>query len=119
MENSQSLVIATEKWGEWEILSLTGHFVVKSFALLREHFNRIESGPTPKVAIDLTQTVQLDSSALTVLLNFQRRLHDKNGRIAIIGPNAEIKETLLLVGFNLAVPIFSTREMFEKSVAAG
>jgi anti-anti-sigma factor len=118
METSDNLVIKREKWGEWEILVLNGNFVVKSFSLLRVHFAEIEAAPSPKVAMDLSHVVQIDSSALTVLLNFQKRLREKNGRIVIIGPSAEIKETLFLVGFNLAVPIYDTRELFEQGVVA-
>jgi anti-anti-sigma factor len=118
MEPSDSLVIAREKWGDWEIIILNGQFVVKSFSILREHFIQIEALQNPKVAVDLTEVIQLDSSALTVLLNFQRRLKEKNGRIVVIGPNSEIKETLFLVGFNMAVPIFATRALFEKGISA-
>jgi anti-anti-sigma factor len=118
MEASDNLIIKREKWGEWEILILNGNFVVKSFSLMREHFAEIEAAPGPKVAIDLSQVGQIDSSALTVLLNFQKRLREKNGQIVIIGPSAEIRETLFLVGFNLAVPVYDTREHFEKSAVA-
>ena len=118
METSDNLVVSREKWGEWEIIILNGQFVVKSFSLLRKHFSEIEAVPNPKVAMDLSQVIQLDSSALTVLLNFQKRLQEKNGRIVIIGPNEEIKETLFLVGFNMAVPIYGTRDVFEKSMTA-
>jgi anti-anti-sigma factor len=119
MEHSDNLGIAREKWGEWEIIILNGQFVVKSFSLVRVYFAEVEAFDNPRVAVDMTQVVQIDSSALTVLLNFQKRLREKNGRIVIICPNPEIKETLFLVGFNIAVPIYATRELFEQNAVAG
>jgi anti-anti-sigma factor len=56
----------------------------------------------------------IDSSALTTILNLQKRLNKKGGQVAIIGPNAEITETFSIVGFSLAVPVYSTRQVFEK-----
>ena len=114
-EAVRELSISTEKWRDWNIVHLDGKFVVQSFALVRNTFDAMERGNAPKVAIDMTGIAQIDSSALTIILNFQKRLQEKDGRLAIFGPNAIIKDTLLLVGFNKVVPIHGTRAMFEQS----
>jgi anti-anti-sigma factor len=115
---SQELSIKNEVWCDWHIIILSGKFVVKFFATVRNLFAGIEAEQRPKVALDLTHVTQIDSSALTTILNLQKRLQEKKGRIVLIGPNSAIKETFYIVGFNLAVPIFSTRSAFEQSVAA-
>ena len=114
----QELTITTEKWLDWQIILLSGKFVVQSFSLVRKKFDTMETGHSPKVAIDMTGISQIDSSALTIILNFQKRLREKGGTLAIFGPNAIIKDTLLIVGFDMAVPIYNTRAMFEQSVGA-
>jgi anti-anti-sigma factor len=112
------LAIAVEKQQEWYIVAMTGKFVVKTLALVRKTFNSIQSRKNLSIALDLTRVTQIDSSALTVILNLQKRLQQKNGRAALIGPNEVIKETLFMVGFNLAVPIYHTRADFEQSVCS-
>jgi anti-anti-sigma factor len=114
----RELSISTEKWRDWNIVHLDGKFVVQSFALVRSTFDAIETGTAPNAAIDMGGIAQIDSSALTIILNFQKRLEGKHGKLAIFGPNAIIKDTLMLVGFNKVVPVFSTRAMFEQSAGS-
>ena len=117
METSHDLSIAVEEWRQWRILALKGKFVVKSLAPVRKRFDEIESGKCYHVAVDLSGVSHIDSSALTIVLNFQKRFKQNNGEVVVIGPSKEINETLCLVGFNLAVPIYGSRALFEKSVA--
>jgi anti-anti-sigma factor len=112
------LTMTTDKWNDWHIIALNGKFVVQWFSIVRNNFDAMETGHSPNVAIDMTGITQIDSSALTIVLNFQKRLQEKGGRLVIFGPNAIIKDTLLIVGFNMAVPIYNTRAMFEQSVVS-
>lgn len=117
VQTFQELAIATDTWHDWQIITLSGKFVVQSFSLVRNKLETMETGPARNVALDMSSVSQIDSSALTIILNFQKRLLDKGGRLVIFGPNAIIKDTLLIVGFNMAVPIYNTRAMFEQSVS--
>jgi anti-anti-sigma factor len=114
MESASDLSIRREEWNGWQILNLAGPFVVKSFNSVRRVFDEIEETPQPRVAVDMTNVGQIDSSALTVILNLQKRLKEKGGRVAVIGPNKDINETFSIVGFSLAVPVYSSRTTFEK-----
>jgi anti-anti-sigma factor len=118
METAPDLSITVERWGEWHILILSGKFVVKTLSLVRKRFEEVEAAQKPVVALDLTGVSQLDSGALTIILNFQQRLRQKTGRLAIIGPGEEIREMFSLVGFSSAVPVYKTREIFEQSVGS-
>jgi anti-sigma B factor antagonist len=116
MKPTVDLSINREEWKEWHILNLTGKFVVKSFNRVRAAFEEIELLKAPHVAVDLTDVTQIDSSALTIILNLQKRLKEKDGQVAVIGPNTEISETFSIVGFSLAVPVYSTRQVFERKI---
>ncbi|MBN1130468.1 MAG: STAS domain-containing protein [Chitinispirillaceae bacterium] len=118
MEQPADLSITSETWNDWHILHLKGKFVVKSFNTVRMVFDKLERLDTPRVAVDLTSVSQIDSSALTIILNLQKRLKARGGQATIIGPNPEISETFSIVGFSLAVPVYSTRAVFEKSLLA-
>jgi anti-anti-sigma factor len=119
MEPTGDLSINREAWNKWHILNLRGKFVVKSFNRVRAAFEEIELFEVPLVAVDLTKVTQIDSSALTIILNLQKRLREKRGQVAVIGPNAEISETFSIVGFSLAVPVYSTRQVFEIKTCLG
>lgn len=112
------LSAVVEKQREWHIVVLTGKFVVKTITQVRKIIDSILSRKTLNIALDLTRVTQIDSSALTVMLNLQKQLQQKNGCVALIGPNELIKETLFMVGFNLAVPIYHTRSEFEQFVSS-
>jgi anti-anti-sigma factor len=118
METTPELSITIEPWQGWHILVLAGKFVVKTLSMVRKRFGEVEAGQSPKVAIDLTGVSQLDSGALTIVLNFQQRLKQRNGQLAVIGPGEDIREMFSIVGFSSAVPVYGTRALFEQSVGA-
>ena len=118
METKHDLSIAVESWQGWHVIFLTGKFVIQSISLVRKKLDEFEADQNPKVAVDMSGVTQIDSSALTIVLNLQKRLRQKKGQVVVIGPSDDVKETLYLVGFNMAVPIYPTRAMFEQSVAA-
>lgn len=116
METTPELSIVLEMRQGWNVMILAGKFVVKSLSLVRKRFEVIEAELRPKVAMDLTGVTQLDSSAMTIILNFQKRLQEKNGHVVVIGPAEEIREMFSIVGFNKAVPMYSTLAQFEQSI---
>jgi anti-sigma B factor antagonist len=111
--------ISTEKWRSWNIVKIEGKFVIKFIAEIRKAFEAVKDDPSPKIALDLSQTTHLDSSAMTIMLNFQNRLKEKNGGMALFGANEDILGIITIVGFDSFVPIYRTRQDFERSVAAG
>jgi anti-anti-sigma factor len=118
METTPELSITVEMRQGWHVMILAGKFVVKTLSVVRKRFEEIEAGQGPKVAIDLTTVTQLDSSAMTIVLNFQKRLQQKNGHVVVIGPSEEIREMFSIVGFNKAVPVYATQAQFEQSVGS-
>jgi anti-anti-sigma factor len=112
------LSVAVKELNGWHCIVLTGKFVVKTLSVVRKVFDSLQSRKILHIALDLSCVTQIDSSALTVMLNLQKRLQQKNSRMALIGPNEMIKETLFMVGFNLAVPIYNTLAEFEQSVSS-
>jgi anti-anti-sigma factor len=110
--------ITSERWQSWDIVSIEGKFVIKFVAEIRKLLDPMKDREFPKIALDLTATTHLDSSAMTLMLNFQSRLKEKNGGMAIYGANEDIMGIITIVGFDSFVPIFRTRTDFERSVTA-
>ncbi len=109
--------ITTKKSKDWDLLVLDGKFVVKQLMNIRVVLNEIENREkSPKIAFDLSKTSYIDSSAITAMLNLQKRLGEKNGNFVLIGPNEDITDILSIVGFDKLIPIFPTHQDFERSV---
>jgi anti-anti-sigma factor len=110
-----NITITKEIWNGWHIISIKGKFVVKFVAEIRKVLEPFKDQNAPKIALDFTNTTHLDSSAMTLMLNFQNRLKEKNGRMVIFGANEDIMGIITIVGFDSFVPIYKNRADFEKN----
>ncbi len=97
----------------WRIITLRGKFVIKNLALIRRHFEEAEKAPLPCIAIDMSEVSQLDSSAITILVNFQRRIIQRDGLLVLFGMRSDITEIFSIVGIDKLFRICNNREDFE------
>jgi len=107
---------STVAWDGWHILAVEGEFVVKYLAKVREHLEEFAKQSTAKVAFDLTKTTYIDSSAITLMLNYQKRLRAQNGNIVVFGASEDAKSIFSIVGLDNSITVFDTREQFEQAV---
>jgi len=110
--------ISTETWQNWDIVSIDGKFVIKYVTEIRKILEPLKDKVTPHIALNLGKTSHLDSSAMTLMLNFQSHLKELNGGMVVFGANDDITGIITIVGFDSFVPIFRTREDFERNAAA-
>ena len=61
----------------------------------------------------MSDVTQIDSSAITILVNFQRRIIQKDGRLVLFGMRSDIAEIFSIVGIENMFRICSTRNDFE------
>jgi len=111
--------ISTEKWNMWDIVGIDGAFVVRVLSDIRKVFENVERNPNPYVALDLTNTSYIDSSAITLLLNFQKRLRSAQGKLVIFGPSEDIQGIFSIVNLEESVTILPSRSDFESTCQAG
>ena len=111
--------VSVEQWNSWHIVTIEGKFVIKFVSEIRKELEPIKEKPNPRVALDLTKTTHLDSSAMTMMLNYQNRLKEKQGGLVVFGVNEDIMGIITIVGFDAFVPIHRSRADFEQSVTAG
>jgi anti-sigma B factor antagonist len=77
----------------------------------------IESGHS-RIAVDLTDTTFLDSTALGVLIGAVKRLRSRDGRLTIVNVDDNIAKTFEITGLDQIFPISSTREDAIKALDA-
>jgi anti-anti-sigma factor len=111
--------ISSEVWNSWNIIAIEGKFVIKFVAEIRKVLEPLKEQAAPKIALDLSKTTHLDSSAMTLMLNYQNRLKEKDGGMVVFGANEDIMGIITIVGFDSFVPIYRTRADFERSIKSG
>ncbi len=108
--------IVAAKWKGWNILAIQGDFVVQYLVRVRKYLETFSHLKNPKVAIDLTNATYVDSSAITLMLNYNRRLMSLNGVAVVCGTSKDVKDIFAIVGFERGVKVFETREQFKAAV---
>lgn len=112
------MIVTVSSFNSWRIIILRGKFIVKNLALIRSHFEQAGQTQLPSIAIDMSGVSQLDSSAITLLVNFQRRVIQKDGLLVLFGLRSDIAEIFSIVGLDKMFRICSTREDFEAMYAS-
>ena len=107
--------ISTKKQNGWNIVSVEGRMVVREIRNVRKVFESLEKQPAPHVAIDFSKTVYIDSSSITLLINYQKRIWNANGMLVAYGANRDIADIFELVSLNEFIDLYKTRAEFEKA----
>lgn len=100
----------------WRIVSLEGKFIVKYLAQIRKAIDPIENAEHPLVAFDFSATSHMDSSAISLIVNFNRKIVEKKGKLVLFGANEDITGIINIVGLDSTVPLLKTQADFEQSV---
>ncbi len=116
MQPEEELITRTEKTGDWFVIFLYGKFVVKNLTRIRQVFEEAEKALFPNTAIDLSNVTHIDSSAITLLANFHKRLLEKGSGSIIIGAAPDISEIFSIVGLDKVIPINTNQNYYENII---
>mgnify|MGYP001766667632 FL=1 len=103
-------LIHKSAWNDWIIISISGRFTVQNILRVKTFFNALIGDSDIKIGIDLSKTTYLDSSAITILLNFHRRCSEKSGKVVLFGLAPDIEAILSIVGIDKVVKTVKTIE---------
>ena len=107
------MVVVEKQLNNWMVFILKGQFIVRNIAYIRQYFERAEDMLPPEVAIDMGEVTQIDSSAITMLINFQRRIIQKNGRLVLFGMCPDVADIFSIVGIEKIFRICTTNDDFK------
>lgn len=62
------------------------------------------------IVVDLSQVTFIDSTALGVIIGAVKRLHEHDGRLAIVAGSRPVVRILDITGLNKVLTVFDTRE---------
>lgn len=107
------MIISETVQNGWRVIALQGKFVVKNLTAIRRILEKAEQTALPGIALDMSGVGQVDSSAITLLVNFQRRIIQKDGLLVLFGMRSDIAEIFSIVGIDKLFRICTDRADFE------
>ena len=92
------LTLATERAGTRAVVTVTGELDAYSAPSLEEEVSALLGDNVNELVFDLAATKFLDSSGLRAILTAQRRLADRDGRLALRAPSEPVRRLLDITG---------------------
>jgi anti-anti-sigma factor len=92
------LSLSTDRAGVRAVVTVKGELDAYSAPSLEEETSRLLADNISELVLDLSGTRFLDSSGLRAILTAQRRLADREGRLALRGPSEPVRRLLDITG---------------------
>jgi anti-sigma B factor antagonist len=92
------LTLATERAGARAVVSVKGELDAYSAPGLEEEVAKLLADEVTELVFDLSETKFLDSSGLRAILTAQRRLADRDGKLALRAPSEPVRRLLDITG---------------------
>jgi anti-anti-sigma factor len=108
-----SMSIKLEQYDGWDIVVIKGAMMISKLRHDPPIFGVLGDKPGTHVALDLSETLAIDSGALSVLLTLERRLRMNGGSLVVLSPSEEIRVLFGIVGFDDRIQILDSRREFE------
>ena len=99
-----------EDYKNWNIIHIEGLFTIRRVVEIKKPLESYISIPSIKIAFDLSKVKYIDSSAITLILNFHKRLKESDGEVVIIKPSESIQEVLSIIGIDQVLQIYESKE---------
>jgi anti-sigma B factor antagonist len=96
--------------GSRGLISLRGEVDIYTAPRFKEHLLELLDGGATGVVVDLSEVTFIDSTALGVLIGGVRRLHEAEGRMALVVATRPVERVLTITGLDRVFTIHSTRE---------
>lgn len=109
------LEVTTRTVGEVMILDVVGELDLYTVPRLEEGLQKATGKRRPLLVVNLTGAAYVDSTALKVLTDHQKRVRERQGEIAIIANQPTVAKIFKITGLDEILPTFATeREALEK-----
>lgn len=109
------LEIRREPYGDWSIIKLEGGFAGTARDQFIEILEPCLNDSSPKVALDLSKLIFVDSSAIGLMIHYSDKLKENNGILATFNPNASIADILEMTGFSRVVKTYMDYDDFKNA----
>jgi anti-sigma B factor antagonist len=114
------LQIGARTEGTVTVIDVAGEVDLYTAPRLEEALTRGAAGAPPLLVVNLSKTTYMDSTALRVLTAALKRIHERDGTLALVSTQPKIGKLFTITGLDQVFPIYSTEpEAIEKARAHG
>jgi anti-sigma B factor antagonist len=99
----------------WTVVDVKGEVDLFTAPKFREHVVGLVEKDQRKIAVNLRDVEFMDSTGLGVLVGVLRRLKERDGELALLGPQGSVLRVLTVTGLNRVFPIYDS---LEQAIAA-
>lgn len=92
------------------VLAIAGEADLRSAPELRERIRDVIDEGSTTLVLDLSETTFVDSTTLGVLLGGMRLLRERNGKIRLVVPRAEVRRVFEITLLDKVFRLHETRE---------
>lgn len=91
-----------------DVLHLEGEIDLDEAPHLRSFFQTKASGHCPALVVDLGRVPLIDSTGISVLLEYLRDATDFNGRLCFAAPTSHVRTVFEMIRLDTVIPIFNS-----------
>ena len=99
------------------VIVLVGEVDIYTAPRFKECMLELLDGGVESLLVDLSGVSFIDSTALGVLIGGLRRVHDADGRMALIVTTSAVERVLTITGLDRVFEIHATRAAAEEALA--
>ncbi len=92
------------------VIELTGEVDLYTAPRFKDDLLALIDEGVVRIVIDLSQVTFIDSTALGVIIGGVKRLHEHDGRLALVASSRPVERILDITGLDRVLTIFDTRE---------
>jgi len=111
--------MACETLADWSVVTMGDTFTMRHLGDVRRQLDALTDAGRMKIALDMSQTRIVDSSAISLLVNVHQKLQKKGGRLVVLKPSDAVKSVFSVISFELIMPVYHSRSAFDSDVSAG
>ncbi len=90
---------------------------VDNFNELKENILQLIKKGETKIALNLGNTTFLNSSAVSLMISWQKKIADSKGKLVIFEPPPFIMEVLRILCIEKIIPVYPSEDAFFKTLS--
>lgn len=115
--DTETVYIIPIERNKYIIIDISGSLIIKHLKSFKEELHKIlESGDIRPVALRLTEINRIDSSAVGVIVNFNKNMLKKGRKVFFLDPSTEIDPILRQLNIYETIPVVGTELILEQKL---
>lgn len=104
------LRLRVKSWGEVAIVDIGGEIDLHSAPQLRAALLKCTEGEKPRVLLDLSEVIFIDSTGVGALVGALKRARQNGGDVHFCGVQARVRRVFEITGLLRLLPLFESRQ---------